>query len=298
MSNFHIRHKELRANSPEFVHALMSDPYYNAIRAKYGYAITCHKAQGGEWGTTFVDFSGRIGLSKDCLRWSYTAVTRASQVMYGHALHSIPKFATKVIDIVPTSNVPSEYYPDGTSIHTGPFNCEGDIAPLKAKYWQVAGALEGSGYHISGIEHKPYREIYSISDAEGNTFRCHALYNKAGILRPFVSATPGETPDAILGLINGGETLAFPFSYEPSNQNLSDLYYNIQSACDSIGISIVNIVEHLNNYRVAYYLQTDAYYAYLDVCVNKYGQITYISPRSELGQNDAKLALLVEAIRQ
>lgn len=298
MSNFRLRNKELKTNSPEFVRALMADPYYNALRAKYGYAITCHKAQGGEWDTTFVDFSGRIGLSKDCLRWSYTAATRASKVMFGHALHNIPKFAAKVMDIASTTSVPAEYYPDGASIPAGPYNCLSDIAPLKAKYWQVAGSLEGSGYHISGIEHKPYREIYSISDSEGNTYRCHALYNKAGILRPFTSAYPGETPDAVLDLINGGEAPSFPFSYTPSNQNLSDLYSRIQSVCDANDITIVNVVEHLNNYKVAYYLQTDAYYAYLDVCVNKYGQITYIAPRSERGQNDTKLALLIEALRQ
>lgn len=298
MSNFRLRHKELKANTPEFVRALMSDPYYNALRAKYGYAITCHKAQGGEWDTTFVDFSGRVGLNKDCLRWSYTAVTRASSMMYGHAMHNIPKFAAKVIDIVSTTSVPAEYYPNGASIPTGPYNNQCDIAPLKAKYWQVANALEGSAYHISGIEHKPYREIYSISDADGNTYKCHALFNKAGILRPFTSAIPGETPDAILSLINGGEAPTFPFLYTPSNQNLSELYSRIQSICDANSITIVNIVEHLNNYKVAYYLQTDAYYAYLDVCVNKYGQITYIAPRSELGQNDTKLALLVESLRQ
>ena len=298
MTNFRLRHKDLKANTPEFFSTLKSDPYYNALRAKYGYAITCHKAQGGEWDTTFVDFSGRVGLNKDCLRWSYTAATRANKVMFGHALHNIPKFAAKVIDIASTSNVPAEYYPDGASIPAGPYNCPGDIAPLKAKYWQVASALEGSGYHISGIEHKPFREIYSISDAEGNTYRFHALFNKAGILRPFTSANPGETPDAVLNLINGGEAPTFPFLYTPSNQNLSELYSRIQSVCDANDIAIVNIVEHLNNYKVAYYLQTDAYYAYLDVCVNKYGQITYIAPRSELGQNDTKLALLVEALRQ
>lgn len=297
MSNFHIRHKELRSNSPEFIRTLMSDPYYNAIRAKYGYAITCHKAQGGEWNTTFVDFSGRVGLSKDCLRWSYTAATRASKVMFGHALHNIPKFAAKVIDITSTSNVPAEYYPDGAVIPAGPFHCADDIAPIKAKYWQVKSALEGSGYHVSGIEHKPYREVYSISDDEGNLFKCHAIYNKAGILRPFTSANPGEVPVAILDLINSGETVEFPYSYVPSNQNLSDLFSRIQSACDENGITIVNVVEHLNNYKVAYYLQTDAYYAYLEVCINKHGQITYISPRSEMGQGDEKLVHLVEALR-
>ncbi len=297
VSNFKARCREMKANSPEFVATLKDDPYCNALRAKYGYAITCHKAQGGEWDTTFVDFSGRVGLSKDCLRWSYTAATRARNRMFGFSMHNIPKFEAKVTDVVITSNVPLEYYPDGKDIPAGPFNNDADPAPLKAKYWQVSASLEGSGYKVVGIDHKPYREIYSVSDVDGNIFKCHALYNRAGILRPFISPNPGDAPDDLLALVNGGEAATFPFTYIPSNQNLADLYARVTSACDEIGITIVNIVEHLNNYKVAYYLQTDAYYAYLDVCVNKYGQITYIAPRSEMGQRDVKLAGLVDVLR-
>ena len=298
VSNFHIRHSELRVNTPEYVRALMQDPYYNAVRAKYGYAVTCHKAQGGEWDTTFVDFGGRIGLNKDCLRWSYTAATRARKMMYGSALHNIPPFSTKVIEIVKTSHVAAEYYPEGSAIPAGPFHRDSDLASLKARYWQMEGALEGSGFRVVGIEHKPYREIYSIADMEGNTYRCHALYNGAGILRPFTEANPGEIPGELMALVNGGEGQPIPFTYLPSNQNLQDLYAKVTSACDEFGITIVNIVEHLNNYKVIYYLHTDAFFAYLEVCVNKYGQITYIAPRSEIGTEDVKLTRLVESIKQ
>ena len=62
---------------------MKSDPYLNALRVKYGYAITCHKAQGGEWNKVYVDFTDRIGLSDDSLRWIYTATTRASKTLYG-----------------------------------------------------------------------------------------------------------------------------------------------------------------------------------------------------------------------
>ena len=298
VSNFHLRHSEVRANSPEYVQALMHDPYYNAVRAKYGYAVTCHKAQGGEWDTTFVDFGGRIGLDKDCLRWSYTAATRARKMMYGHALHNIPPFNTKVMDIVATSHVAAEYYPEGSTVPAGPFHRESDPASLKARYWQMEGALEGSGFRVTGIEHKPYREIYTIADMEGNAYRCHALYNGAGILHPFTEANPGEIPGELMTLVNGGEEQPIPFTYSPSNQNLRDLYAKVSSACDEFGITIVNIVEHLNNYKVVYYLRTDAYFACLEVCVNKYGQVTYIAPRSEMGANDARLARLVESIKQ
>lgn len=298
MSNFMIRHRGLKANSPEFIRSLMEDPYYNAIRAKYGYAITCHKSQGGEWDTVFVDYSGRIGLSNDCLRWCYTASTRAHSRMYVNALYDIPKLKAKVTDIMAVSGVPTEFYPSGIIIPTGPFNSDRDLAPLKAKYWQVVETLEGTGFSINGVEHKPYREIYTITDSEGNSFKCDAIYNKAGILKPFHAVNPSDASEEILAQINSNDFFAFPFDYIPSSQELKDLYHKIKSACDDNGICIVNIVEHLSNYRVVYYLKTDALFAYLEVFVNKMGLVTYIAPRSEIGLQDAKLVRLIDAIKE
>lgn len=297
MSNFRMRNKDLKSNSPEFIKALMSDPYYNALRAKYGYAVTCHKAQGGEWDTTFVDFRGRIGLSKDCLRWSYTAATRARRMMFGHCLHNVPQLTAKVMPIMQSANVPNEYYPVEAEIPVGPFFKDSDKASLKAKYWQVADALEGTGYKVVGVEHMQYREVYSISDADGRIFRCDSMYNGAGILKPFRAVSQSETATEILSLINSAPEYEFPYSYVPSTPNLEDLYVKVKSICDDNSINIVNVVEHLGNFKVAYYLKTDAAFALLDVCVNKFGQITYITPRSEKGSEDGKLAQLVEDIK-
>ncbi|NDW17882.1 ATP-dependent endonuclease [Dysgonomonas sp. 216] len=63
---------------------MKTDPYYNAVHVKYGYAITCHKAQGGEWKNVFLDL-GYISedfLGENFYRWLYTALTRASQKLY------------------------------------------------------------------------------------------------------------------------------------------------------------------------------------------------------------------------
>lgn len=57
-----------------------TDPYYNALRVKYAYAVTCHKAQGGQWQSVFVDManiSNEAVTSIDFYRWLYTATTRA-----------------------------------------------------------------------------------------------------------------------------------------------------------------------------------------------------------------------------
>jgi len=59
--------------------AVKLNPYYNALQVKYGYALTCHKAQGGQWDNIFIDlgyFTEEM-LDKEFFRWLYTAVTRS-----------------------------------------------------------------------------------------------------------------------------------------------------------------------------------------------------------------------------
>lgn len=63
---------------------IRKNPYYNALQVKYGYAVTCHKAQGGEWKRVFID-QGYISedmISPDYYRWLYTAFTRASEKLH------------------------------------------------------------------------------------------------------------------------------------------------------------------------------------------------------------------------
>ncbi len=63
---------------------IKKDDYYNALQVKFAYAMTCHKAQGGEWKAVFVDlgyFTEKY-LSRNFVRWLYTAVTRATERLY------------------------------------------------------------------------------------------------------------------------------------------------------------------------------------------------------------------------
>jgi hypothetical protein len=95
--DFTSRHKELKPKTEEFKEAIMEDEYFNPLLMKYGYAVTCHKAQGGEWDNVFTvwDHENQTGFncltevqlkrSKDNVnfyRWAYTAITRASKVLY------------------------------------------------------------------------------------------------------------------------------------------------------------------------------------------------------------------------
>ncbi|MCE5174954.1 MAG: AAA family ATPase [Bacteroidales bacterium] len=68
----------------ELYEKLREDPWLNALQVKYGYAFTCHKAQGGQWKEVFIDqgyiTEERMGL--DYYRWLYTALTRATEKIY------------------------------------------------------------------------------------------------------------------------------------------------------------------------------------------------------------------------
>ena len=60
-----------------------NNKHFNALQVKFSYAITCHKSQGGQWNTVFVEQPYLPnGIDKDYLRWLYTAVTRAKEKLY------------------------------------------------------------------------------------------------------------------------------------------------------------------------------------------------------------------------
>lgn len=64
--------------------AIRKDPYFNALQIKYAYAVTCHKAQGGQWSHVYIDqgYMTDDMLTPDYIHWLYTAITRAKDKLY------------------------------------------------------------------------------------------------------------------------------------------------------------------------------------------------------------------------
>jgi hypothetical protein len=95
--DFKNRNPNLRKGTEEFKEAISNDKYFNCILLKYGYAVTCHKAQGGEWNNAFVFWDRGVQenfnfydseqsktgkTNADFYRWAYTAITRASKKLF------------------------------------------------------------------------------------------------------------------------------------------------------------------------------------------------------------------------
>lgn len=72
------------ASKVERQEMIRKDPYLTALQVKFAYALTCHKAQGGQWPAVFVDqgFLQKDQVDEDFTRWLYTAITRASEELY------------------------------------------------------------------------------------------------------------------------------------------------------------------------------------------------------------------------
>ncbi len=76
-------YEEIRSKLKRFKE-IRENPHFNAVQVKFSYAITCHKAQGGQWKAVFIDrcLFGDEPMTRDMLRWLYTALTRATEKLY------------------------------------------------------------------------------------------------------------------------------------------------------------------------------------------------------------------------
>lgn len=74
----HVKGKKNRTD------AVREDPYFNALQVKFAYAVTCHKAQGGQWKHVYIDqgYVSEERLDREYHRWLYTAITRATEKLF------------------------------------------------------------------------------------------------------------------------------------------------------------------------------------------------------------------------
>lgn len=294
--NFCMRHQGLKRNSQEFKELLKHDPYYNALRVKYGYAITGHKSQGGEWHTVFVDYTGRTGLTNDCLRWTYTVTTRASHILYGCNMPNVtPMSKLRVAPIIKASK-PRDEYLSFTNVPETPYHSASAPNYLKAKYWAVSDKLRGAGCAVKNVESKSYCEWYRIEDNQKQNHLVQCFYNKAGIFTRYMAGDCLEGVIPILSLIQVNMTPLCSFRYTPSSVVLKSLYNNVESICSDLDVKITNIVEHLPNYHVYYYLQGSGSYSCIQFFITKDGFISYAQPFSDMGSDDDVLKKVLEKL--
>ena len=284
-----------REGTMEFRDALLNDEFYNALHVKYGYAFTCHKSQGGEWDIVYVDFDKRNGLDDDCLRWKYTAVTRAKKRLVCVNLVDItPMTNLKIKDIGITSTYSKEALSFGNVIET-PYHNHDALSSVKCKYWSVVQNMAESDehYYIENIKPAAYRDIYSVKTPTGDTVRVDAIYNGAGI---FTQYKMSVDDNKLLHMFTDNHNMIYKINYHSALQSLKTLHAHMISLCDELGITITNVVD--KQWKIVYYMKASGDYASLAFSYNKQGFVNYGMPLSDIGQYDVKLQRLIDKLKQ
>lgn len=176
--DFLIRNPQAKDNKALKKELLKTDLYFNALQVKYGYAVTCHKAQGGEWENVLVDFSGIKGLqNKQFFQWAYTAITRSSQNLivvnapkfsslsvmnWGDFIEQKPETKNEVIqDLYSVIIENKKDKPD--NLVSENLEITVDLKQLQVFHLKLTQYWKEIGFIIINLEHLQYCERYTLS---------------------------------------------------------------------------------------------------------------------------------------
>lgn len=279
-----MREEKIAPKTKEFEIRKKSDLYFNALHCKYGYAITCHKSQGGEWKNVFVDMDVWMGrMCESFFRWAYTAITRAKQRL----LHtSSPEFnainqfvmhpivackAGGIMFSVPQGVEYKEYF--------------------SSKMREVA---ERSGIDCSDSCHIAWQHRFSFS-AENERCSLIVWYNAkfyTGKIEVYQTSSAVFAQQCI-GLIKEAmHTIEFTFVSKFDFQ--AQMHAHIVDVVNECGLSLMNVVQ--NQWDDIYYIATDADTASIKFYYNTKGVYTHAIPSSTLGTEDCKLQKLIDSL--
>lgn len=294
--NFRMRHPELRGNEEAFKETIMQDPYFNAVQVKYGYAITGHKSQGGEWKTAYVDYTGRAGLSNDSLRWAYTVTTRAEQKLYGVNMPNVTPISGLKFNPIAKFGKPAKEAFSFAETSGVTFLPETATAAQKQKCLSVKENLDRKGFMLQSVQSCQYDDKYIIETPSGTvTIDCY--YNGSGLYTRFVPQCLLPENEDIIDAFENDSNMQYSIDYNPSSEAFSILYQKMLSVCDDMDIKITNIVEHLPQYYVSYYLKTSGKYSQILFFFKGNQAITHALPSSDLGVEDEKLTKLIQTLQ-
>lgn len=280
--DFKIRHPHLKPKTDDFREAIQSDPYFNALRVKYGYAITCHKAQGGEWESAIVNLDLSLGRQSDAFnRWLYTAVTRAQKMLYLFNYKATtpfsklnPNFSFLTNDAASNTETKTISFrlPDEMDAILDAFKLSREDYFKQEKFKEILARAHYFNHQITARETHAFQEKYTFQKSNQQAVLVFWYNGKQQFTRITSLNTPNQnqeykqqlladfTKPATIVFEDGMESYStksfdeleqFKAIYFPDNhQKLSILYDSLQALLEDKHISIETI--HHKDYHEIY----------------------------------------------
>ena len=296
---FKESHPHSKIKSEEFKNFLKSDDFYNAIRVKYGYSITGHKSQGGEWKSVFVDYFGRVSLRKDPLRWAYTVTTRASENLYAINFPEFGQFyKLKFSNIGNIAHLPNDAF-NFDKVPTSPLHKNNEHKCKSWLFWNILSKIEDSEFSIEYIKSEEYLEKYTFRYFD-ELIIVHFHHKKSGFFEKDFEITSNKTSatERLETLLSKRNEVIFPFEYKATLPFLEGLYNIVSASCNDLDIRIFNISENIDKYYINYYFETSNKISYIQFFFNKNGEFSTAMPKTFGDINDEKLFNLIEKIKE
>jgi hypothetical protein len=315
--DFKIRHPNLKPRTEEFKEAIVNDPYFHCLKIKYGYAVTCHKAQGGEWENVFTVWDYPSYKNKSFYRWAYTAVTRASKKLFAvdppcfnsyssltvidnsiaEALHQLSGSELHQIEIEPDDLLIRQL--DEFGMMDAPIQLQNHFISLRHKVRQYM--IEITGWQLKNLE------VFYIFEREDHKAGIRTWINKDNKFNGKYMKVPSLTnndafasevieliqsfPEVLLKR-NTTETvlkkIEFDIDVEEQFPFTRNLFEDLGEKREGTGISI-SMIDHLQ-YRERYTFTRNQEKVVIDFEYNKEGFFGRVIPL--LSQTDSKVLLL------
>lgn len=277
-----MRLEGIYPNTEDFQMRKRIDPYYNALHCKYGYAITCHKSQGGEWNNVFVDMDAYMGsMTESYFRWAYTAVTRAK----GKLLHSCsPAFnAINQFVIKPIISCKA-----GGCLFNVPQGADRKDV-LFSKILELANSTETSCSESRNVAWQHRVSFTKLNESCLLSLWENSKHYTGKI--DIVNTTSSEYAQQCKELVKKA-MCSIDFVYMPKFDFQAQMHAHIVDVINECGLNLTNVEQ--SNWCDEYYIATDAETAYIKFYYNAKNIFTYAQPYSTLGTDDKKLQTFID----
>lgn len=273
----------IATGSEEYRSRMKTDPYLHALICKYGYAVTCHKAQGGEWEKVFVDMD-RLGgtQTNGYFRWAYTAITRSSKCLWHFASPEFNAVSKMVVMQIGKTDKISYYVPKGENFLDWYFN-------------RVSSACAEQGIICTENRNYAYQQLLTF-EKEGKTCTIQKWYKKDGYS---TKRTPAVTNDtefyAFVERLMDELIVPEELPFEPKTEFAPKLHELVIATAKELGIRVLNICQE--QWKDIYYLKTTPYESALVFFYNAKGMYSSVTPQSTGGAEDKLLQAFCEKIQ-